>query len=168
MAWRTHVRKLLVWLSDWTVGDGLQTAMPPVSVPPFHASGGEKLLDNCSKQLDNLSLQEDAASLIVSLAGARVTDKDPEDGKLEKLHAVLREWKGSQRNVEVAGRSREFREAMLQEKNGVEDDLFPQALEALQMNEVRTLWTLVDVALKLPNFRQIDPEGQMTITIIFC
>jgi len=169
VAWRTHVRKLLVWLSDGTVGtsgDRLQTAMSPVGVPPFHASGGEHLLDNNWKQLTGHPRKEDTASLIASLAGARVTDKDPEDGKLEKLHALLQTWKGPQGSIEVAGRSREFKEAMLQEKRSLDDDSFPQALEVLRTNEVRALWTLVDVALKLPNFRQIDPEGQMAITIL--
>ncbi|KAL3939235.1 MAG: hypothetical protein SGBAC_006005 [Bacillariaceae sp.] len=169
VAWRTHVRKLLLWLSDGTVGtsgDKVQTNMSPVCVPPFHASGGEHLLDNGSKQSNNDRRKEDAASLISPFAGARVTDKDPEDEKLEKLQAILGTWKGRRSNVEVVGKSREFREAMLQEKESVEDEVFPQALEGLRTNEVRALWAVVDVALKLPCFRQIDPEGQMAITIL--
>ncbi|CAJ1934809.1 unnamed protein product [Cylindrotheca closterium] len=169
VAWRAHVRKLLVWLSDGTVGtagDRLQTAMSPVGVPPFQASGGESLFDNNPNQSNDNRRKEDTASLIVSLAGARVTDKEPEDEKLEKLQVILQEWKGSQRNVAVMGKSREFREAMLQEKSNAEDDLFPQALEALRTNEVRALWTIIDVALKLPNYRLIDPEGQMAMTVI--
>jgi hypothetical protein len=172
-ALKLHVRGILLWLSEWierSSNERFPSASSPLFVAPFDATGGEHLLQKEMDLDDSSEEKENAAMLMSSFVGGTSTGntEDPQRAKLQKLLGKLEKREFVKNEIETAGRSREFKLAMLQGNNhGVDDTeaVFPRVLSLLRTNELRTLWALAEVAINPPNFRKLDSQAQLALMV---
>lgn len=167
VALKRHVEGVLTWLADLIDGSSMETSPSttfPLSVAPFDAVGGEYLLKNGNDDVKDSEYQS-AANLLKSLSHRTDEIRSSKDRqKLQKLITAIGNPINFEKNVETSGKSTEFKLAMSSPDEGSENPL-PPILSSLRTMELRVLWALSEVTMSLPDFKKLDPQGQLTLTI---
>eukprot|EP00980_Cylindrotheca_fusiformis_P027689 scaffold22210_cov122-Cylindrotheca_fusiformis.AAC.3 len=169
-ALKLHVRGILIWLSEWierSLDERFPPASSPLFVPPFDAVGGGGLFANEVDPMDGSETTENAAMLMASFLSKKAKNaEDPQRAKLKALLDKLEMQVPASNVTQTSGRSKEFKQAMLEGNSHGKGDVAANVscvLRTLGINEMRALWAIVEVAMNPPNSRKLDCQAQMAL-----